>query len=84
MCIEVVMKMIPNDIAVSQQCEIRFRFVNAINKWCQANGGPGHWGIDLDQLREITGVRCYRFYDNLSGFDIEDPQAYMWFMLSWG
>jgi hypothetical protein len=75
------MKLISNDITVTEQFAIRAAFNRAAARW---NKDSYLHGADMDALRVESGVRCtYIKCRGLVGFDLEDPVQYTCFLLRW-
>ena len=81
-----VVKLIPNDITVSEQFRIRKSIIDGIYKW---SGKKNFKDIDLKQLETETGIRCqlivhdYMPNGMLINFECVDPKLYIWFTLRW-
>ena len=78
------MKLIPNDITVSEQHAIRDRFSNQVDKWEETQPARERNDKYLDQLVNASGVKCQFLRGRLIGFNIVDEKKYAWFLLKWG
>ena len=82
-----MIKLIPNDINVSEQLRIRNQFVSIVGKWKQSllvNTDKKYLELELQCLEEDSGVRChYTNHGELAGFKIVDEKIYAWFVLRW-
>lgn len=80
------MKLIPNDISVTQQFKILGEFLKLVEKWAGVEPyqlGPVYVDLDVDQLLKDSGVKCQIMGNRLTGFDIVDDKAYLLFLLKW-
>ena len=73
------MKLIPSNINIYEQFRIRDNFIKMVERWCGKN--PNYVAIDLNQLEQVSGVKCFYVGQNLAGFELVDPKAYSWFVL---
>lgn len=80
------MKIIPNDITVTEQLRLRKNILSKIYKW---SGEKKFKDIDLKQLEVETGLRCQLIVPEhtkdgtLINLECVDPKLYTWFLLSW-
>lgn len=80
------MKIIPNDIKITEQLRLRDDILSKIYKW---SGGKRFRDIDLKQLEAETGVRCQLIIPDhmqngtLINFECVDTKLYTWFTLRW-
>ncbi len=74
-------RLIPRDINIYEQFARRDNFFKMIERWCGHN--PVYNTINLDQLEQASGVRCFYVGQNLAGFEIVNTKAYSWFVLKW-
>ena len=82
-----MIKLIPNDINVSEQLRIRNQFVSIVENWKKsllANTSKKYLELELQWLERDSGVRChYTNHGALTGFKIVDEKMYAWFVLRW-
>lgn len=79
-----VTKLIPNDVDIYEQFRRRERFIKLVERWSGIPGFTGlYFKVNLEQLEEDSGVRCFYVGDNLAGFDIVDERMYAFFILKW-
>lgn len=77
-------KLIPNDITVSEQFEKYNYFMEMVRRW----DSRFPWDpkkIDTARLLKESGVRCYlaNYNSRLAGLEIIDTRAYIFFVLKW-
>lgn len=78
------MKLIPNDISVTEQFEIYNRFIEMVIQWDgRYPFDPKH--INTKRLLKESGVKCYHVSNanRLAGFEIVDHKKYMVFVLKY-
>jgi len=82
-----MIKLIPNNINVSEQFRIRTQFVGMVRKWRQsllATTSKKYLELELQWLERDSGVRChYTNHGELAGFKLVDEKIYAWFVLRW-
>jgi hypothetical protein len=90
------MRLIPNNITVTEQFAIRNRLDTGIKNWAHktfnTNNDP-NWALhftdsSLQQLERECGIRCFIAYDDagwhgqtLGGYIMTNEKKYMWFAL---
>jgi hypothetical protein len=86
-------KLIPNDITVSEQYAIRDHFSKMVKRWEHTRPSSAYVYEFLDQLVTESGVQCQMIGHHagringgarLTGYDIVDEKKYAWFLLKWG
>lgn len=87
------MKLIPNNISVSEQFAIRNKLTETINRWLSTRfriDKNHYWSIQyneycLDILENECGIRCHLHNGNnkgvLTGFVVTNQEKYLWFSL---
>ena len=78
------MKLIPNDISVTEQFELYNRFIEMVIKWDgRYPFDPKH--IDTVKLLSDSGIKCYHasYANRLAGFEVIDQQKYTIFLLKY-
>lgn len=80
------MKLIPNDITVSEQFALRSKIDSAINNWLHDESTPfnSHSNKSVAELERVSGIRC-TYLENLvlGGYELVDEEKYSWFLLKW-
>jgi hypothetical protein len=88
-------RLIPNDISIYEQFRIRHDFLKQVDTWSKHKRFSQYVGytpeqyIDLDELEQVSGVRCFwRKYigENqrmLAGFELVNIEAYTMFVLKY-
>lgn len=81
-----VVKLIPSNISIIEQLEIRDQVVRAIEKWTRYRcPGPDfvHTDSSMQLLEEECGLRMRIGHNGLSwyGFEMVDEKKFIWFKL---
>lgn len=74
------MKLIPNNIDVTEQFVILNRFLDMVERWQKY---AIENDIDATELLEASGVKCYKINKRLAGFEIVDFEKYLMFVLKY-
>ena len=88
-CAEMVMKLIPNGITVSEQFALRHHIDTAFNNWYNQQAPESDVWVDwtpeiLAHLEEDSGVRCQAYKQTqLTNYLVVDEKKYLWFVLKW-
>ena len=80
------MKLIPNNITVSEQLAIRRDINSIIDNWLYDKSTPFtmHSDKSVAELERVSGIRCTRVGENsIAGYELVDEAKYTWFVLRW-
>ena len=82
------MRLIPNNIDVSEQFKIRYRFIEMVSRWYDEVNHENSYLEDIafintTLLLKESGIRCHYVTGNLAGFFLEDEQQYIAFTLKY-
>jgi hypothetical protein len=85
------MKLITNDMTVSQQFQVRYRIDHLCENWYRHVNDVSNWyGIVwskpmLALLEEHAGMRCSSVNNDqqLTGYELVDEKKYSWFVLQY-
>jgi hypothetical protein len=80
------MKLIPNNINVSEQLAIRRDIDRIIDNWLLDESTPfiRHSDESVTELEQVSGIRCTCVGENsIGGYELVDEAKYMWFVLRW-
>ena len=80
------MKLIPNDITVTEQFALRKKLDLMIDNWLYDKSSPFtmHSDKSVAELERVSGIRCTCLGEtSIGGYELVDEAKYTWFVLRW-